>query len=174
MDSLPVKSAKPPKGNDIDAKTSDEEEETDDVDTDDEYEDNDEKEEVDAEKQTTGEKEKKNYVENGFSGNEMDVSYSLPTRDDHPRVNHSLQTFPRNSRNKMQSLMKFIQTHAGDEISWDRRGLVTINGRELKHSNIIDLVREVTVIRPKSSHSFSQPPPGFGVFSKVLKRATDE
>ena len=125
---------------------------------------------MDKKRQASGKKVRKDYAENDFSENDMDVSYSSPTRDAHPRVNHSLQTLPLNSRKKIESLMNFIKINAGDEISWNQRGLVSINGQVVKNSNIIDLVREVTVIRPKKFHSFTQPPPGFGTFSKVLKK----
>ena len=176
VDSLSAKSDKPSFRNGINTKTSNEEERNDvgdASDDDDDYDgddDDDEDEDVDERKRSIDEKLKKSNAENSFSGNDMDVSYSSPTYGGHPRVIHSLQSLPLNSRNKIQNLMNFIKFNAGDEITWDQKGLVTINGRVMKKSNIIDLVREVTVIRPKKVHSFSQPPPGFMAFSKVLKK----
>ena len=135
----------------------------------DEKNDQSDEEETEDEEYDTVEEDQDNEEKDYSDGGDMDVSYSAPSHDIHPSLKHSLDQFAKNPRKRIQNLMNFIKAHGPNDISWDIKGLVSVKGQKLKGSNIIDLAREVTVIRPKKTLYPSQPPPGFDHFSRVLK-----
>src|SRR5436190_250651 len=53
-----------------------------------------------------------------------------------------LNTVPKTYRSKARSLLNHLLAFPSSRISWDRRGLVTINGADVSGSNIADLIND--------------------------------
>ena len=68
------------------------------------------------------------------------------------------EAFPKTSKERAERLVTYIRRH-DPEITWTQKGLVTINGKLLEGSNIIDLLRTAihgTIRKPESWTDFSE------------------
>lgn len=76
--------------------------------------------------------------------------------------NDIIASVPKTLQNKATLLIERLKRDS--TIKWDNKGVVEINGKTIKGSNIIDLVNDV--IRERKT---SQTPTGWSYFSSVLK-----
>ena len=102
---------------------------------------------------------------------DMDITEKSSNEDDHPEVSIGLKSLNPPGRRRVKDLMNIISEKAGKRITWNEDGTTFINGVPLQNSNIIDLSREVTVMRPvkKFKHLDFKVPPGWKEFSSQLK-----
>ena len=66
---------------------------------------------------------------------------------------------PLKFRQKAKLLLNHIHSNASDRLSWDKYGVVTINGLKIDESNIIDLINDAMrsrkMERPVGRHHFA-------------------
>ena len=74
------------------------------------------------------------------------------------------------ARRRINELLNLIRERAGKSLTWDENGTTFINGVPLKNSNILDLAREVTVIRAarRFKNLDIKTPPGWKEFTRQL------
>ena len=73
-----------------------------------------------------------------------------------------IDAFPRTSKERALRLVTYIRRH-DPEITWSSNGLVTIDGKLITGSNIIDLLRSAI-------HGTIRKPEGWSDFLEALKR----
>ena len=90
----------------------------------------------------------------------------------YPELKQPISSLSLSAARRVRGLMRWIKTSKNGRITWNDKGTTFVNGIPIKGSNIIDLAREVTIIRQVNSSRRSQysiPPPGWKQFARALK-----
>ena len=93
-------------------------------------------------------------------------------RNRFPEIKQGFSSLSQSAARRVRALMRLIQSSEVSSLSWDNGGTTYINGVPLQDSNIIDLAREVTVIRQSIPYRKAQykPPPGWSQFATALRK----
>ena len=94
---------------------------------------------------------------------EVEPVYQQQPQEEQSITTDIVQSVPKGLRSKTQLLVnRLVQSGL---VTWNKDGVVTMQGKEIPQSNIIDLVHEVVRNRKTPRH-----PTGIGQFTNILQR----